>query len=274
MELFGYTFMQNAIMGVILVSIASAIIGTYIVTRRMVFISGGITHACFGGLGLGYFLGVSPILTAMIFAVGSGLGVEWLTGKNKVREDSAIGVIWGLGMAIGTIFIFMTPGYVQELNSFLFGSILTISYPDLIAFAVFTAVLILMFSLFFRTIIACGFDPDFARTLRLPVKLINGLMIVMVSVCIVLTIRMIGIMLLMSLFTIPQIIAELYYTQYKKIMVTSVIVCVCSGLLGLFTAFFLDVPVSATIVLTLVAVYAVARAHKTLLERRKCPAKQ
>ena len=274
MELFSYTFMQNAIMGVILVSIASAIIGTYIVTRRMVFISGGITHACFGGLGLGYYLGISPILTAAFFAVGSALGVEWLTQKKKVREDSAIGVVWGLGMAIGTIFIFMTPGYVPELNSFLFGSILTIAYPDLIAFAVYTAVLVAAFGLFFRIIVACGFDPDFARTLRLPVKLVNGMMTVLVAICIVLTIRMIGIMLLMSLFTIPQIIAEIYFSQYRKIMATSVVVCVLSGLTGLFVAFVLDVPVSATIVLVLVAVYALARFHKMLLEKSRRPAKQ
>ena len=109
-----FGFMQNATLGVTLISIAAAIIGTYIVTRRMVFISGGITHACFGGLGLGYFLGISPMLMAGVFAVGGALGVDWLS-KRGARKDSAIAVIWALGMALGILFIFLTSGYVPEL---------------------------------------------------------------------------------------------------------------------------------------------------------------
>ena len=128
MDIFEYTFFQNAIVGVLLVSLASAIVGTYIVARRMVFISGGITHACFGGLGLGYFLGMNPIAMAAVFAVASALGVELMSARGKIREDSAIAVVWALGMAVGTLFIFLSPGYVPELTSFLFGNILTISH--------------------------------------------------------------------------------------------------------------------------------------------------
>ena len=108
-DIFSYTFFQNALLGILIVSIAAAIIGTYIVTRRMVFIAGGVTHACFGGLGLGYFLGISPIFMAGVFAVASSLGVEWLATKQNIREDSAISVVWALGMALGTLFIFLTP---------------------------------------------------------------------------------------------------------------------------------------------------------------------
>ena len=144
-ELFGYTFFQNAIIGIVIISISAAIIGSYIVTRRLVAISGGVTHACFGGLGLGYYLGLNPILMASIFAVASSVGVEWMASRYKVREDSAIAVVWSLGMAIGVLFIFLTPGYVPELNSFLFGNILTITVSDLWAFGVYTIVLIVFF---------------------------------------------------------------------------------------------------------------------------------
>lgn len=123
--LFEYQFFINALIGVLLISAAAAMIGTYIVTRRLVAISGGVTHACFGGLGLGCFLGVNPMLTAGIFAVASALGVEWLSDRHKVREDSAIAVVWAVGMAVGVVFVFLTPGFVPELNSFLFGNILT-----------------------------------------------------------------------------------------------------------------------------------------------------
>ena len=269
LDILNYTFFQNALLGVLLVSIASAMIGTYIVTRRMVFITGGITHACFGGLGLGYFLGVNPILAAGVFAVASSLGVEWMAGRQNVREDSAIAVVWAFGMAIGTLFIFLTPGYVPDLNSFLFGNILTISRGDIAAFACFLAVLAVFFMLFYRPIVACAFDRDFASTKRLPVKAIKCAMSVMVAVCVVLTIRLIGIMLLMSMLTMPQMIAEQFASRFGKMMLLSVLAGLSgafAGLVGsyLFGVYLVSVPASVTIVLVLITVYAVARVIRSL----------
>lgn len=125
-------------------------IGTYIVTRRLVSISGGVTHACFGGLGLGYYLGVSPVFMAAVFAIASSMGVEFMASRSKVREDSAIAVVWALGMAIGILFVFLTPGYVPELNSFLFGNVLTISRADLWTFGIFAVVLGVFFAFFYK----------------------------------------------------------------------------------------------------------------------------
>ena len=149
MEIFEYDFFRNAFVGILLLSVASAVIGTYIVTRRLVSISGGVTHACFGGLGLGYFLGWNPVVMAAVFAVGSSLGVQWMSKRHRVREDSAIAVVWALGMALGTLFIFLTPGYVPELSAFLFGNVLTITQSDLWSFGIFTAVLLNIFRLLF-----------------------------------------------------------------------------------------------------------------------------
>ena len=251
-EIFNYTFFQNALLGVLLVSVASAMIGTYIVTRRLVFITGGITHACFGGLGLGYYLGINPIFAAGVFAVASSLGVEWMSARQNVREDSAIAVVWAFGMAIGTLFIFLTPGYVPDLNSFLFGNILTISRSDIAAFAIFLVVLAMFFLLFYRCIIVCAFDRDFAATKQIPVTVVNSIMSVMVAVCVVLTIRLIGIMLLMSLLTMPQMIAELFATRFGKMMILSVLaglLCSVAGLVGsyLFGVYLVSVPASVTI---------------------------
>lgn len=259
MEIFQYTFFQNALLGVVIVSIMSAMIGTYIITRRLMFITGGVTHACFGGLGLGYFLGVSPIIMAGVFAVASSLGVEWLTNKQRVREDSAISVMWALGMAVGTLFIFITPGYVPELNSFLFGNILTITKDDLVAFAVFTIIFIVFFCLCYRLIVSCAFDRDFARTKGQPVALINTIMTVAIAICVVLTIRLIGIMLLMSLLSMPQMIAEVFTGRLKPMIAISVAVSMACSVGGLFCSYVLGVPASATIVLLLVAVYVLAR---------------
>ena len=190
--MFEYGFFVNALIAVVLLSISSAIIGTYIVSRRLVSISGGVTHACFGGLGLGYWLGVSPVATAAVFAIASSLGVQWMASRGRVREDSAIAVIWAIGMAVGTIFIFLTPGYVPELNAFLFGNILTVSRSDLWVFAAFTAITVFIMARWFHTIVICAFDPDFARVRRLPVSVITTVMTVLVAVCIVLTIRLVA----------------------------------------------------------------------------------
>ncbi|MEF9923710.1 MAG: metal ABC transporter permease [Muribaculaceae bacterium] len=268
MDIFTYAFVQNALLGVIIVSIASAIIGTYIVTRRMVFITGGITHACFGGLGLGYFLGMSPILMASVFAISSALGVEWLSTRQRVREDSAIAVVWALGMAIGTLFIFLSPGYVPELTSFLFGNILTITRSDIYLFAAFTIILILFFIIQYRRIIACAFDRDFARTIGLHERFINYAMTIFIAVGIVLTIRLIGIMLLMSLMTLPQMIAEIFTNRFKSMMITSVIVSLICAIGGLLCAYLIDVPASATIVILLIVIYAIARTVKNIMRKR------
>ncbi len=273
-EIFNYSFFQNALLGVLLVSVASAMIGTYIVTRRLVFITGGITHACFGGLGLGYYLGINPIFAAGVFAVASSLGVEWMSARQNVREDSAIAVVWAFGMAIGTLFIFLTPGYVPDLNSFLFGNILTISRSDIAAFAIFLVVLAMFFLLFYRCIIVCAFDRDFAATKQIPVTVVNSIMSVMVAVCVVLTIRLIGIMLLMSLLTMPQMIAELFATRFGKMMILSVLaglLCSVAGLVGsyLFGVYLVSVPASVTIVLMLIVVYAAARVIRAFVGTKK-----
>lgn len=262
MDIFAYKFFINALIGISIISIASAIIGTYIVTRRMVSISGGITHACFGGLGLGYYLGVSPVLMASVFAVAASLFVETLSQKWKVREDSAIAVVWALGMAIGVIFIFMTPGYVPELTSFLFGNILTINTGDIILFACYTAVLVIFFSLYFKTIVAVAFDRDFARISGLPVTAISLTMTVLIALCIVLTIKLVGIMLLMSMLSLPQMIAENFFHKYKSIMLASVAISLIGSLTGLFLSVAINVPCSALIVAVFAAMFFITKIIK------------
>lgn len=265
MELLDYAFFRNAIAAVFILSIASAIIGTYIITRRLVSISGGITHACFGGLGLGYFLGINPVITAALFAVGASVGVEWMSSRHKVREDSAIAVVWSVGMAIGVIFVFMTPGYVPELNSFLFGNILTITTADIVSFAIFTVILLLFFTLFYKKIVICAFDRDFARVSGLPVRFINYTMTVLVAVCIVLTIRLVGIMLLMSMLSLPQMTAEVFCRRFRPLVWTSVAVSAVTSLGGLWLSTLGDVPCSAIIVALMAVVFVAARLIKPLV---------
>lgn len=267
-----YLFFQNALLGLIIIAVACALTGTYIVVRRMVFISGGITHASFGGLGLGYYLGFPPLAMAAIFAVASSLGVEWLT-RRRARRDSAIAVIWALGMALGVLFISLTPGNAPELNTFLFGNVLTITRRDLLIFLIYTVLLALFVVCFFPTIRAVSFDEDFARTRHLPVAFINTAMTILVAVGIVLTIRLTGIMLLMAILSVPQMTAELFTGRLIPLFFLSLAISLAGSVGGLFAAAAIGVPASAAIVLILIALY-LAASLTDRLRRSRLPARR
>lgn len=263
-DLLGYAFFQNALLGSLLTAIVCGVVGTYIVTRRLVFISGGITHASFGGLGLGFYLNSNPILLALIFAIASAFGVEFMSKRHGVREDSAIAAFWALGMALGVIFIFLTPGFAPNLNAFLFGNILTITAMDIVWIALFAAVLLLFVGLFFREIIYVSFDSDFAATQRLPVKLIEYTMMLFVAITIVLSIRLVGIMLLMSLLTLPQMTANLFTANFAKIAIYSIIIGFGGCVAGLLLSYYLNVPSGAFIILVLVGFFLLAKVAVSL----------
>ena len=252
-----YTFLLYALIALTLLSVAMSLLGTYIVTRRQVFIAGGITHTCFGGLGLGYWLGFSPALGAFLFALGGAWGAHRLS--LSMRSDSAIAVMWAVGMALGILFVFLAEGNAPELNTFLFGNVLTVTLSDLRLLGVFTLVTALFYLFFHRVIIAVSFDEPFARTRSLPVSAVEGIMTILVAMGIVLGIRLIGIMLLMSLVSLPQITAECFTRSYLRLMLLSALISLGGCLGGLAAAWYLSVPASACIVILLALVYACAR---------------
>lgn len=266
-DLLQYNFFQNALWGSLLTAIACGIVGTYIVSRRLVFISGGITHASFGGLGLGFYLGMNPILMAMLFSVLSAFGVEWVSRTQNVREDSAIAGFWSLGMALGVIFIFLTPGYAPDLSAYLFGNILTIAMSDIIWIASLVGILIIFFGLFLRTIVYVAFDRDFAVTQHLPVKWVEYAMMCFIAMTIVFSIRLVGIMLLMSLLTLPQITVNLFTADFKKIIWGSIAIGFAGCVAGLVLSYYLNVPSGAFIILVLVVLFLVVKAIKYGFDR-------
>lgn len=193
------------------------------------------------------------------FRYPSALGVEWLSRGKSVREDSAIAVVWALGMAIGIIFIFMTPGYTPGLTEFLFGNILTITRTDIFIFAAFAALLILYTVLQYKTIVYTAFDADFAHTRGIKTRLVNYIMTFFVATAVVLTIRLVGIMLLISILSLPQMIAELFCHKFRNIVWLSGAINLLCGIGGLLLSYWLDVPAGATIVFTLIIAYFVVK---------------
>ena len=271
MEILQYAFFQNALAGSLLASIVCGFIGTYIVTRRLVFISGGITHASFGGIGLGVFSGINPVISAMVFAVLSACGVQWLSQRGDVREDSAIAVFWTFGMSVGIICCFLTPGFMPDLPSFLFGSILTIGKADLWLLAGLSIVVTAIFTLFYRSILSVSFDNCFARSQHLPVTFIEYMMMALIAMTIVSTLRMVGIVLAISLLPIPQMTANLFTYSFKRMIGLSIVIGWADCLSGLAISYALNVPSGASIIFVSIILYALFKIAKTLTSMYRQP---
>ena len=250
MNLLQYTFFQHALLGSLLASIACGIIGTYIVTRRLVFISGGITHASFGGIGLGLYAGISPILSAAVFSVLSAFGK-----RKDMREDSAIAMFWTLGMALGIMFSFLSPGFAPDLSAYLFGNILTITQTDLLMLGILAILLILFFTLFIHPIIYVAFDREFARSQGIPVVVLEYILMMFIALTIVSCLRMVGIVLAISLLTIPQMTANLFTNKFKRIIWLSIAIGYLSCLGGLLISYRLNVPSGASIIFFSILIY-------------------
>ena len=262
---FGY--LTNSLLAAIFAAISCGLIGTYIVSRRMVFVSGGLTHASFGGIGIGHFIGINPIIGAAVFSVLAALGIEKFSNRRLVRQDSVIAMLWSLGMALGIIFIYITPGYAPNLMSYLFGSILTVSSLDIWFLGVLSAVSILVFSLMYNSILFVSFDENYARTRNLPVYTIKYLMISLVALAIVFNIRVVGIILVLSLLTVPQSIANLFTKNYRKILIYSVLTALIGTFSGLAAAWWMNIPSGATIVFLLIILFFIASGVKRFLVR-------
>lgn len=267
-EIFSYRFLGNAALAAVLSGIACGIVGTYIVSRRLVFMSGGITHASFGGIGIAYYLGANPLFGALIFAVCSAVGIEVFSRKGKISEDAATGVLWSLGMSVGVIFVFLTPGYAPNLMSFLFGNILLVDGTNLLWLCVLDIVLILLFSLCYRAIIYTAFDREFAASQKLPVSMISHLMMILIAVTIVLNIKTMGIVLLMSLLTMPVVIAGTLTHNYKRLMVWSCIGGASATLVGLYISYESNVPAGAASIAALAVTYGMIKIMLWIV--RKC----
>lgn len=264
MELLQYTFFQHALIGSLLASIACGLIGTYIVTRRLVFISGGLTHASFGGIGLGLYTGIPPILSAAVFAVLSAFGVEWLSKRKDMREDSAIAVFWTLGMAVGIIFTFLSPGFAPDLSAYLFGNILTITRSDLALLAALAAVLAVFFGLYLRPIVYVAFDREFARSQGIPVQMFEYALMMLIALTIVACLRMVGIVLVISLLTIPQMTANLFSHRFHRIIWLSMGIGYLSCLGGLYFSFQKNIPSGASIIFFSILIYIICKSGKSL----------
>jgi len=268
-ELLSYGFMRNALMAAVLVSLASGIIGTLVVLKRMVFISGGVAHTAYGGVGLAFYLGINPILGAVAFSLGASFLMGYVQRKTRQRQDTLIGVMWAIGMAIGIIFADMTPGYKADLMSYLFGSILAVTNVDLILMLVVDILVVALVILFYKELQASAFDETFARVRNLPVDSLYVILVAMIGLAVVMLMRVVGLIMIIALLTVPAAIGAMYLKNMKHIMLLATGLSLIFTIGGLLISYTFNLSSGATIILVSGAVYLLALAMHRFC--RTCP---
>jgi zinc transport system permease protein len=266
-EALQFTFMRNALMAGVLVSIACGIIGAFVVVNRIVFISGGIAHAAYGGIGLGYFFKFNPVLGAIVFSVASALGMGAVYRKTRQRADTIIGVMWSIGMAIGIILVDLTEGYKTDLMSYLFGSILAVPSNDLWLMLLLDLVIIGLVALFYKELLAISFDETFATVVNVPADTIYLILLCLIALTVVMLMRVVGLIMVIALLTIPAAISGQFVKDMKKMMALASILGIAFTMTGLWLSYFLNLTSGATIILVSGLAYLLSFALTPLVRR-------
>ncbi len=255
-EVLEFEFFRNALVAGALASVACGVIGTYVVVRRMVSVSGGISHAAFGGIGLGYFLGIDPLIGATGFTVATALGMGTLQLRARQQMDTLIGAVWAAGMALGILFVYLTPGFAPDLFSYLFGNILLVPRDDILLMAILIVIIVAVVAYLYREFQAITFDPDYATVMNLPVERLSLLLLVLIALTVVMLIQVVGIILVIALLTLPAAISRLFTTRIWSMMLLAVALGIVFSVTGIWLSYLLNVPSGATIILVSTLAYA------------------
>lgn len=262
-EALSYEFLRNALVAGLLAAVLCGVIGTFVVTKRLAFISDGIGHAAFGGMGVCFFLGVDPLFGAIAVALGFALILGLVDPETIRSSDALIGVLWAVGLAVGIVFVYKTPGYAPNLMTYLFGNILLVARRDLMVILAASAVVLLLLFAFFKDLVAVAFDEVFARVQGLRVRLLMTLLLTMIALTVVILIQVVGIILVVALLTIPPVIGLMLSKSLGRVIAASVLVGVTITLGGMTLSFLYDLPSGPAIILLggilMVAVYAVKK---------------
>ena len=264
-----YGFMRNALAAALLAGLLCGLIGVIVVEKRLVMMTGGVAHTAYGGVGLGYLCGFSPILGAVLFSLLAAFGIGTLRRRGGQRTEVLISLFWALGMAAGMVFVALTPGYPPDLNSYLFGDILTVSSADLILMAAISLLAVLLLAVLWQDIKAYLFDPTFATVAGLRVRVLEYLIFGLVALSTVVLLRVTGIMLAIALLAVPAATAATFTRRLLPRMLFAAGLSVLFAIVGLVVSFYLDIPTGATVVAVAALSYAIAHTARALLARRK-----
>lgn len=267
--LFEYQFLQNAFIASILASIVCGIIGVIVVEKKMVMLSGGIAHTAYGGVGLGYLLGFEPVIGAFIFSICAAIGIGTIKKRGGVQSDVIIGLFWSLGMALGIVFISLMPGYPPDLNSYLFGNILSVTKSNLYIMVILTFVVVLIVAALFNDWKAYLFDEEFASIIGVKTALLEYLLLILVAMTVVVLIRVVGIILVLALLTASAAMASLFSKKLRSRMIYAIIFDVIFCISGLWISYELNIASGACIVILSVISYFITYAIRAICVKMK-----
>ena len=262
LEVLQYDFIQNALIAGVLISIAAGIIGSLVVVNKITFLTGGIAHSSYGGIGLAIYLGLPVLFGATIFAVLTAVIIAIITLNNRNRIDAIIGMMWASGMAIGIIFVDLTPGYNVDLMSYLFGSIIAVSNDDLIYMTALDIFIVCTVVFFYKQILAVSYDSEFATLRGINVKFFYTLILILAALCVVAAIKAVGLILVIALLTIPTYLAESFASRLSTMMIISSILATIFTILGLVVSYIYDISSGASIIMVAVVILAFVKLIK------------
>lgn len=264
-----YTFMQNALLSSLLASIACGVIGTLIMEKRLLMMAGGVSHSAFGGIGLGYYLGIEPIYGALVFALGAALGISTISRKANTHAETLIALFWSMGMALGVLFITLTPGYPPDMASYLFGNILTVSRGELRLIAALTCFILLAIGALFQLYKAYLLDEEHTKLRGIPVAMLEYFLYALTAVAVVILIRVVGIILVLALLSAPPSIARMIFHNLKMIMIAASLLGAVFNVVGLWISYELNIPSGAAIIVVSGVSYFVVFAVKAVSASRQ-----
>jgi zinc transport system permease protein len=254
-DFLSYQFLQNALFASILASIACGIIGVIIVEKKLVMMTGGISHTSFGGIGLGYLLGIEPLVGGLLFSILAALGIIKIKKQTKTSEDTLLGMMWAAGMALGIVFISIRSGYPPDMTSYLFGDILTVSQVDLIFMLVLNLIIVGLVFFFFEYWKAYLFDEELLQVLSYNVDRFEIVLYLLIAISIVVLIKAVGIILVIAMLTIPASIAKMYVNELKKLIFFACFLGLLHFVVGLVISYYINISSGATIILVSTASY-------------------
>ncbi|MDM8516862.1 metal ABC transporter permease [Desulfobacterales bacterium HSG16] len=249
LEIFQFEFMQNAVFAGLLASITCGVIGTLVVVNRIVFISGGIAHAAYGGIGIAFYFKLPYMVGTLGFSLLVSIIMAVVTLKDRHHSDTVIGVLWAMGMAFGILLLDLSPGYNVDLMSYLFGSILAVPRSDLWYMLGLSLVIIFLTAFFYNDFLAMSYDEEFARIRGVHVTPLYFLLLAMIAVSVVMVIRVVGLILVIALLTIPPFIAEKYSNSIWKMMIFASILGSIFTITGLLISYWFDITSGASIIM-------------------------
>ncbi len=272
-EALQFEFIRNALFAGFFASLICGVIGSFVVVNRLVFLGGGIAHASYGGIGAAFFFGVPYFVGTLGFSLLAALLMTAVVLKARNRADTFIGVLWAVGMAVGIILLDLTPGYNVNLMSFLFGSILAVPHSDIWWMLALSVITLGSATYFYRDMLAISYDDEFARLRGVPVNRLFFLFIGLIAVSIVVIIRVVGLILVIALLTIPPFIAEKYSRSLRMMMVLATLFAMIFNLAGLWLAYTFDLTSGAAIILVATSGFFISMIADYFIFHRP-PAKQ